>query len=91
MRINKIDLDISFSINDAIKKIDVGQYNFVILDLNLPDGSGTDIIPYIKNKKNILILTADASTNTKKEIHNIGIKYLMTKPFNIKELLSIII
>jgi CheY-like chemotaxis protein len=90
MKINNIGLDISDTISEAIEKIQKNQYKFFLLDLNLPDGNGLDIIPYVENKEKIIILTADANINTKKKIHEHGINNILIKPFNIENLLSII-
>jgi CheY-like chemotaxis protein len=85
IKIHKFNLDIASNINEAITKINDNEYKLFIIDLNLPYGLGTDIIPYIENVENIIILTADASNNTKKKIHDLNIKHYVTKPFNIKE------
>ena len=37
--------------NSAIEKIDLYNYECVILDLNLPDGCGFDIIRFMKMKQ----------------------------------------
>lgn len=90
MKKNKIPLDISRNISNAKEKIHKNKYCVFILDLNLPDGEGVDLIPYIKDKERIIILTADASISTSKKVHDLGLKNFILKPFNINELLSLI-
>lgn len=63
--------------------------SFIILDLNLPDGNGTSIIPTITQKKiPILILTAKDSIADKIKGLNLGADDYMSKPFDSLELIA---
>lgn len=83
-------IDIADSVNNGIKYIKNKKYKVYLLDLGLPDGNINDILPNIDNYDQIIVLTADASISTKQEIHNLGIKTLITKPFNISNIVSLI-
>ena len=74
--------------------------SLLLIDLNLPDGSGEELVQTIKNDAKlahvpIMILSADALAETIKRVEAIGIDCYLTKPldvamFNkkIRELLS---
>jgi DNA-binding response OmpR family regulator len=73
----------------AIEKIFVYQYDILILDLGLPDGSGLDVLKYVKKHKpqtGIIILTARDSLDDKISGLDLGADDYMTKPFLLSEL-----
>ncbi|AGK98709.1 response regulator transcription factor [Clostridium pasteurianum] len=66
------------------------KFQLVILDVNLPDGSGYDLCKYIRNESNIpiMFLTAlDDEVNIVLGLEIGGDDY-MAKPFGVKEFLS---
>jgi len=73
----------------AREKIFVYQYDILILDLGLPDGSGLDILKYVKKHKpqtGIIILTARDALDDKISGLDLGADDYMTKPFLLSEL-----
>ncbi|GAA4312194.1 response regulator transcription factor [Mucilaginibacter gynuensis] len=73
----------------ASDKIETYDYDIVVVDLNLPDGSGMRLIPPITNKTSetgIIILTANDSLQGKLEGLNLGADDYLTKPFYVEEL-----
>ena len=53
----EIVIDVAESINDAYKQFKTNRYDFVILDLNLPDGHGASSVSEIKRiNKNVPII-----------------------------------
>jgi DNA-binding response OmpR family regulator len=73
----------------AREKIFVYQYDILILDLGLPDGSGLDVLKYVKKHKpqtGIIILTARGSLDDKISGLDLGADDYMTKPFLLSEL-----
>ncbi|MEG0367185.1 MAG: response regulator transcription factor [Coprobacillus sp.] len=64
------------------------SFDFIILDIQLPDGSGIDLCREIRLKSQlpILFLTANDNENMLVEGLNSGGDDYMTKPFRIKEL-----
>ena len=73
----------------AREKIFVYQYDILILDLGLPDGSGLDVLKYVKKHKpqtGIIILTARDSLDDKISGLDLGADDYMTKPFLLSEL-----
>lgn len=73
----------------ALMKINLYNYDCMIIDINLPDGSGLDIIRELKrkNKKGgIIIASARDSVDDRIEGLEIGADDYLTKPFNLSEL-----
>lgn len=74
----------------AVKLIEKENYDLVLLDLCLPDGSGYDICKKVKDKGDIpvIFLTAvDNEVNTVMGL-DMGADDYITKPFRIRELIS---
>ena len=66
------------------------KYDLVILDLNLPGVSGSDLLQQIRKKNNtvpVLVLTARDSLNDKVRNFEYGADDYLTKPFAFAELL----
>jgi len=73
----------------AKEKVYLHDYDTIILDIGLPDGSGLEVLEYLKeiNKDTgVLILSARDSINDKISGLNIGADDYLTKPFDFNEL-----
>ena len=67
------------------------NFDIIILDINLPDISGIEIIKKIRSKKNytpVLVLSARNSIENKIEGLDLGADDYLTKPFDYEELLA---
>lgn len=76
---------------DADEKIALYNYDILIVDINLPDGSGLDIIKTIKNLNpatGVIVVSARDSLDNKIEGLDLGADDYITKPFAIAELLA---
>jgi DNA-binding response OmpR family regulator len=74
---------------EAEDKIQFYQYDCLIVDLMLPDGTGIDTIRLVKKQRidtGILILTAKNSLEDKLEGLELGADDYLTKPFHLSEL-----
>jgi len=74
---------------DSVEKINLYQYDCIIVDISLPDGSGLNIIRELKNLKSptgILIISARNSLDDKITGLDIGADDYLTKPFHLPEL-----
>lgn len=83
--------DVSFTGKDASEKIYVNQYDFVLLDLGLPDYEGLDLLREAKNAKNeasFIILTARGDIEDKVKGLDMGADDYLPKPFSLLELSS---
>jgi len=77
------------SFNEGIKKAEDFQYDCIILDINLPGGSGLKILEYLRqHRKNdgVIIISARDSLDDKIAGLNLGADDYLTKPFHLSEL-----
>ena len=73
----------------AQEKVGVYGYDLVIVDINLPGGSGLDLIREIKNQDastGIIVISARNSLDNKIEGLELGADDYLTKPFDVAEL-----
>jgi DNA-binding response OmpR family regulator len=74
---------------EAIEKIDLYQYDCLVVDITLPDGTGLDVIRALKDNKTetgIIIISAKNSLDDKIVGLDIGADDYLTKPFHLSEL-----
>ncbi len=77
------------SAEDALKKIEIIEYDLIILDVMMPGKSGLDFIQENKKKLDtpIILLTAKGEANDRVEGLEIGADDYLPKPFEPKELI----
>lgn len=66
------------------------QFDLLILDLGLPDGSGFDIAAEQQGRYPVIILTALNSAEYRLKGYELGASEYIPKPFHLKELLILI-
>ena len=74
---------------NAIEKINLYHYDCIIVDINLPDGNGLNVIRALKENKSetgIIIISARNSLDDKITGLEIGADDYLTKPFHLPEL-----
>ena len=79
------------NLNDALDKALIYEYDCILLDINLPDGSGLELLQELKNSNKsdgVLILSARNSLDDKLEGLNLGADDYLTKPFHFSELIA---
>jgi two-component system copper resistance phosphate regulon response regulator CusR len=84
------EVEIAGSIAQAQERLSRSRPDLVLLDLLLPDGSGTGLIAIIRTQWRdlpILVLTARADLKAKIENFEAGADDYLTKPFALPELL----
>ena len=84
-------VDTSRSKEDGLTKIEVNEYDCVVLDINLPDGNGFEILKELRNSKNktpIIIVTARGLTEDKIKGLNLGADDYLPKPIDSNELIA---
>lgn len=76
----------------ADEKISVNNYDFILLDLGLPDGDGFDLLHNLKNRRNrddaVIILTARGAVDDRIKGLEEGADDYLAKPFSLNELLA---
>ncbi|MCB0601957.1 MAG: response regulator transcription factor [Saprospiraceae bacterium] len=81
--------EVAGTMQEADVKLDMYEYDLVILDLMLPDGLGFDLLKQIKSKTRpmaVLILSARQAVDDKVNGLNSGADDYLTKPFHFSEL-----
>ena len=81
--------DAAFDYANAIERIDESSYDCYVVDINLPDGNGLEIIKHLKRKAinaGIIIISARISLENRIEGLDVGADHYLTKPFNLAEL-----
>ncbi|MCK9218967.1 MAG: response regulator transcription factor [Bacteroidales bacterium] len=79
----------AYTFREASEKIDLYKYDCILVDINLPDGSGLNVIRELKAKKSetgIIIISAKNSLDDKVDGLGIGADDYLTKPFHLSEL-----
>lgn len=74
---------------DALEEVAVNEYDAMLLDLGLPDGSGFDILKSIrklKSKMAVIVITARGELTDKINGLELGADDYLTKPFALTEL-----
>jgi DNA-binding response OmpR family regulator len=74
---------------EAINKIDDFSYDCIILDINLPDGSGLKLLEYLRQNKKadgVVIISARGSLDDRITGLNLGADDYLAKPFHLSEL-----
>lgn len=74
---------------DAVEKIAIYDYDCILLDIMLPDGSGLEILSKLKSlgkSENVIIISAKNSLDDKLKGLELGADDYLTKPFHIAEL-----
>ena len=88
-KMKNVDIDIAHSCSEAIYQSSLNSYSLIMMDLNLSDGLGTEIIPEIQQSQNdatILLMTGDCQGVASGIMEEMGIQYYLAKPFGIKDL-----
>lgn len=68
-------------------------FDIAIVDMNLPDGNGLDLMAEIKAQSpqtQVIVLTGFATIDTAVQATQKGAFHFLTKPFNVEELMSLL-
>ena len=75
--------------NSALEKLEVYQYDCVLLDIGLPGGNGLTLLEELKKQNNtegVIIVSAKDSLEDKVKGLNLGADDYLAKPFHLAEL-----
>src|SRR5690349_5023210 len=81
--------EVAYTAREAEEKILIFDYDCILLDISLPDGSGLEILEKLrKNNKTdgVIIITAKNSLDDKVKGLNLGADDYLSKPFFLPEL-----
>ncbi|WNH12354.1 response regulator transcription factor [Thalassobellus suaedae] len=82
-------VEVADNFNSGLDKIVSYDYDCILLDITLPDGSGLDLLQQLKNLKkadSVIIISAKDSIEDKVKGLNLGADDYLTKPFHLTEL-----
>lgn len=80
-----------YDLATAVEKVNLYSYECAIIDLNLPDGEGFEIIEVLKgisSSTGIIIISARHSLEDKIKGLDLGSDDYLTKPFHLSELMA---
>jgi DNA-binding NtrC family response regulator len=78
---------------EAIEKLLHGRYDLMLLDINMPEKSGIEVLKFIQDKKidcKVIMLTGRVGFSIATESLKLGAVEYITKPFNLEYLLTAI-
>ena len=86
-------IDIKYTASDGIEGLSIlkthNDIDIVLLDLVMPKKDGIDLLEELKEeniKKDIIVMTSFNSDKIIRQVANMGIEYIMLKPFDMKNL-----
>ncbi len=93
LRKEGLDVDAASNLLKARILLRNNEYEFIFLDLNLPDGTGFELLEELNKQKiktNAVIISAFDGWTEKNRAAELGAKAFVGKPFSKKEILNII-
>lgn len=84
-----IACDLAKTLKEAGACLDVQRYDVIVLDINLPDGYGTELLQQMRasgDRTPVLMLTAQFSVDDRVSSLNLGADDYLIKPFDQREL-----
>ncbi|MBC7557477.1 MAG: response regulator transcription factor [Chryseobacterium sp.] len=85
----KYSCDLAEDYSTAKEKLELFDYDCVLLDINLPDGNGLNLLKFLKEEKKsdgVIIISAKNSLDDKIEGLQLGADDYLPKPFHLAEL-----
>jgi len=85
-------VECAFTLKDAAQKLEEDHPAILLLDNNLPDGTGIDFLVRSKTKLpvgHVILITADSSEQLKQRARDAGVLFL-SKPFGLTRIREMI-
>src|SRR5690606_40606584 len=90
---HQYEVDLSYTIKNALALLKTQDYNLVFTDLRLPDDDGINLLKHIKNNHPhipVVLMTSYAEVSTAVQAMKQGAFDYISKPFNPDEVLEVI-
>lgn len=90
------DLEVTYvaTVARAIAHLQHAQVDLILLDMHLPDGSGMDVIAWMRdharNKIPVLVVSADATEEVNRTAREAGVSGYLPKPIDVAKTLAAI-
>ena len=80
----------AFSLKEGMEYWETAEVDMVLLDINLPDGSGYDFLGHVRTTSSVPVIMLTANDMEIDEVRGIemGADDYITKPFSVEELLA---
>ncbi|WP_330441444.1 response regulator transcription factor [Flavobacterium sp. C4GT6] len=85
----KISADVATTYQEASEKVYLYEYDCILLDINLPDASGLQLLEDLQKmdrNNGVIVVSARNSVTDKVKGLNLGADDYLTKPFHLSEL-----
>jgi len=78
---------------EALERLSLSTVDLMVLDLNMPDMHGMEVLKFVRNHKRyaklpVVILTTRGDEESREKALEAGASFYMTKPFQPTELVS---
>ncbi|MEW6520029.1 MAG: response regulator [Thermodesulfobacteriota bacterium] len=86
-------MDIAGTCREALDRAAGSSYDFALVDVNLADGNGLDLIEPIRKFSpdiGIISMTGDNPLSLKADTRKQQVTYHLSKPFDFQELVSVL-
>jgi two-component system, chemotaxis family, chemotaxis protein CheY len=86
-QIGKVSFTEAGSGLEAIEKLALDRFELMILDLNMPDIHGMEVLQFVQGHQSfrkipVIVLTTKGDEKSRSDAFALGASYFMTKPFN---------
>lgn len=88
-----VEVTLSFDAEEAVERMAERPYALAIIDVNLPNGSGMELVPRLKASSphsDVILVTGDASIGSAIEAVRQGVFAYVQKPFDPEDLLALV-
>ncbi|WP_372365571.1 response regulator [Candidatus Uabimicrobium sp. HlEnr_7] len=86
----EVHISVAYTYKEAMEKISLTPFASYIIDINLPDGNGVELVEFIRNKfhavKIALLSNFKSNEDANRFKKNVAVDYLVRKPVNDREL-----
>lgn len=82
-------VEVASNFDTAIEKVEIYDYDCILLDIMLPGGNGLDLLKHLKDlrkKENVIVISAKDSLEDKIQGLELGADDYLPKPFHLAEL-----
>jgi DNA-binding response OmpR family regulator len=86
---DRFSMDMSNTVNSAIKQIITASYDLIVTDLHLPEKTGIELLMYLKESKfpgKIMVMTDKYNEKLTNYLKPYNVEEIITKPFKINDL-----
>lgn len=87
------EIDCAYTLKDGMRKWGSHHPSVVLLDNNLPDGLGLEMIESHRSlleNSQVILITAEIYSSMRSRAEAVGVQYFLQKPFSLKSIRELI-